>query len=315
MVKNTIRNIAWAVIAGGTLLACSGNTKKSHADTTTKGSIHIVADESLRPLLDAEIRVFEYSFKGTKITPHYLSEGEALEALMNDSVKLALVTRKLKQDETDYFKKIEIPVAQVHMATGAIALIINRANPDTLLTIDQVKDIFHGKINTWDQLGGKSKDGIKIVFDHPRSGQVRVLKDSVAGIAELPPNCFAVNNNEGVVDFVSKNPDAMGIIGLEWVSDRDDSTTNEFRKTVRVVGLAPAGTKEYRKPYQAYISLKEYPLSRNIYSISRENRAGLASGFVRFLASEQGQRVVLKSGLVPATMPLRIVEINPNPLK
>lgn len=315
MVKGMIRNILWAAAVAVMFVACDVPSGKKHNDTTTKGSIRIVADESLRPLLDAEIEIFQHIYKGATITPEYLPEGKAIETLMNDSVKLAIVTRTLKTDETDYFKKIEIPVAEVKVAIGAVALIVNATNPDTLVTMDQLREVLQGKIATWDQLGGKSKDGIKIVFDNPNSGQVRVLKDSVAGIAELPKNCFAVNNNEAVVDFVMKNPDALGIIGLEWVSDRDDSVTHEFRKAVRVVGLAPAGTKEYRKPYQAYISLKEYPLSRNIYTISRENRAGLASGFIRFLASEQGQRIVLKSGLVPATMPLRIVEVNPNPLK
>lgn len=315
MVKGIFRNMLWAGMVAVAAISCNTSTKSKHSDTTTKGSIKVVADESLRPLLDAEIEVFQHIYRGATITPIYLAEGEALQTLLDDSVKLAFVTRKLKQDETEYFKKIEVPVAEVKIATGAIALIVNASNPDTLLTMDQVRDVLQGKITTWDQLGGKSKDGIKIVFDHASSGQVRVLKDSVGRISELPKNCFAANNNEAVVDFVMKNPDALGVIGLEWVSDRDDSTTNEFRKTVRVVGLAPAGTKNYRKPYQAYISLKEYPLSRSIYTISRENRAGLASGFIRFLANEQGQRIVLKSGLVPATMPLRIVEINPNPLK
>jgi phosphate transport system substrate-binding protein len=51
-------------------------------------------------------------------------------------------------------------------------------------------------------------------------------------------------------------------------------------------------------------------LYRTVYIISREARAGLGSGFTAFVAGDKGQRIILKSGLVPATAPIRIVEIN-----
>ena len=66
---------------------------------------------------------------------------------------------------------------------------------------------------------------------------------------------------------------------------------------------------DYLKPYKAYIAMKKYPLSRQVYMISRETRSGLGSGFITYVASDKGQRIVLKSGLVPATAPIRLVEI------
>ena len=122
MVKDIFRNMLLAAVAAMTFVACEVHSGKKHSDTTTKGSIRIVADESLRPLVDAEIEIFQHIYKNATITPEYLPEGKAIEALLNDSVKLAIVTRTLKTDETDYFKKIEIPVAEVKMAIGAVAL-------------------------------------------------------------------------------------------------------------------------------------------------------------------------------------------------
>jgi phosphate transport system substrate-binding protein len=114
-----------------------------------------------------------------------------------------------------------------------------------------------------------------------------------------------------VVDYVSKNQNALGLIGLEWVSDRDDSTTNAFLDKIKVVALA--GDSTHFQPYQAYLALKYYPLMRTISIINREGRTGLGTGFAAFFASERGQRIVLKAGLVPKTMPLRIIQVNNKP--
>jgi phosphate transport system substrate-binding protein len=163
-------------------------------------------------------------------------------------------------------------------------------------------------------LGGKSRDGIEIVFDHPNSGLIRHLRDSVAHFEKLPPNVYAAENNAAVVDYVAKTPNALGFIGLEWISDKDDSVSNSFLGKVRVASIAAAKDSASFQPYQAYIALKQYPLRRRITVLSREARAGLGTGFLNFFASERGQRIVLKAGLVPKTMPLRIVRFNKDPL-
>jgi phosphate transport system substrate-binding protein len=72
------------------------------------------------------------------------------------------------------------------------------------------------------------------------------------------------------------------------------------------VGTDP---KNFCKPYQGYIAERSYPFCRDVYMISRETFSGLGTGFVSFVAGDQGQRIILKSGLVPATMPVRLIEI------
>jgi phosphate transport system substrate-binding protein len=186
-------------------------------------------------------------------------------------------------------------------------LIVNRANQDTLISLEQLRSVLKGEIQTWNQLNPRSKkNGIEIVFDNPSSGVIRQLKDSIAKVDKLPKNCFAVNNNEGVVDYVSKNENAIGLIGVEWISD--DPVTNTFLDKIKVMSVA--GDSTHLKPYQAYLAMKIYPLPRTITIINRAGRTGLATGFSSFFESERGQRIVLKAGLVPIKMPIRIVEIN-----
>ena len=302
------------LIACTVFFACQEKNKYGKvADTPTTGEITIVADESLKPIVEAEVETFNALHKKANIKVIYLPEADAITAMLReDSLKLAVVTRGLTPEERKYLmEKNKVRARQDSMATSGIALIVNRENPDTLLTMDQLKDLLTGKKTTWKQIGGRSNNGIEIVFDNPNSGLIRMLKDSVAKVDSLPKSCFAVSKNEAVVDYVSKNRNALGLIGLEWISDRDDSTTNAFLNKIKVVALA--GDSTHFQPYQAYLALKYYPLMRTIITINREGRTGLGTGFSAFFASERGQRIVLKAGLVPKTMPLRIIQANTKP--
>jgi phosphate transport system substrate-binding protein len=297
------------------LSACDGGRDKHGklVDTPTSGSIKIAADESLRPLVEAEVATFNGIYTKATIEASYVSESEALEALMKDSVRLVVITRRLTTEEKKYLREMTVNPKEVDLAISGIALIVNRANPDTLISVAQLKAVLQGKVTQWNHIGGKSKESIQVVFDSPTSGMVRYLKDSLAKVDSLPANCYAANNNASVVDYVSKNENALGLIGVEWISDKNDSTANSFLEKIKVMGVA--GDSTHFQPYQAYMALRQYPLLRKITLINRESRTGLGHGFGAFFASERGQRIVLKAGLVPATMPVRIVEINRKPFE
>src|SRR5688500_3192951 len=296
------------------LSGCRDRDKQGRIlDSPTSGFIKIAVDESLKPLIEAEVATFEGLYERADIEALYYPEADAIDALMKDSVRVAVVTRRFTQEEKDYFKNIRITPTELDIAISAVALIVHRGNADTLINMDQIKSLLQGKINRWSQLGSKNQAGIEIVFDNPNSGLIRHLKDSVADVETLPANTFAVENNEAVIDYVSENKNAIGLIGLEWISDKDDSTSNSFLGRIKVMSVA--GDSTHFKPYQAYLALKYYPLSRRITMLSREARSGLGSGFMAFVASERGQRIVLKAGLVPVTMPLRVVEINRRPFE
>src|SRR5687768_8782414 len=296
------------------LSGCRDRDKQGRVlDSPTSGFIKVAVDESLKPLIEAEVATFEGLYERADIEALYYPEADAIDALMKDSVRVAVVTRRFTPEEKDYFKNIRITPTELDVAISAVALIVNRNNRDTLINMDQIRSLLQGKITLWSQIGSKNKAGIEIVFDNPNSGLIRHLKDSVAHVDTLPKNCFAVQNNAAVINHVSENRNALGLIGLEWISDKDDSTSNTFLKKIRVVSVA--GDSAHFKPYQAYLALKYYPLSRRITILSREARSGLGSGFMVFVASEGGQRIVLKAGLLPVTMPLRVVEINQTPFE
>jgi phosphate transport system substrate-binding protein len=84
-----------------------------------------------------------------------------------------------------------------------------------------------------------------------------------------------------------------------------------FIKKVNIIAISQQYINDgsYYRPYQGSIYDKSYPFVREIYLISRETFAGLGSGFIHWACAEKGQLIVKKSGLVPATMPIRLVQI------
>lgn len=308
-----IRTVIFLALAIS-LLGCGGKGSKpeKRLDTPTSGHIRVAVDESVLPLMDAEAYAFANLYTNAKVDVVSASEKDAVDLFLKDSVRLIVLTRSLTPDETAILESQQYKAHQVAVATGGIALIVHPENPVTQLATTDLARMLSGEVKTWSQLDPKSKEGdLQVVFDQPNSGIVTQLLDTLK-LKGLSENCFAVKGNPGVVEYVSTHKNALGLIDVTWISDGDDSTTNVFLNTIKVVGVKKDSA--YFQPFQAYLAQRSYPLLRKITMISREARAGLASGFIAFVAGDKGQRVVLKAGLVPATMPVRIVEINNKPI-
>jgi phosphate transport system substrate-binding protein len=294
------------------LSSCGGMGKKGTNETPTRGSIRIIADESFQPLIETEVFTFTHLYTSAKIKPVFKPEVDVINDFMKDSVKVIVTSKKLTDYQIQYLRDTQIIARTTTYAYDALALITNRENKDTLLKYNTVKDIFLGRIKTWKEIDEKSKQGdIRVIFDNNKSGNIRYFKELFEIKDSLSKNFFAVNNNAEVVNFVSRNPDALGIISVNWISDKNDSLTMNFIKKVNVVAISQQFVNDgsYYRPHQGFIYDKSYPFVREIYLISRETFSGLGSGFINWACAEQGQRIVLKSGLVPATMPIRLVQI------
>ena len=294
------------------VVSCTGGSKSGPAETPTRGIIKIVSDESFQPLIDAEVFTFTHLYEHAQIKPVYKPEYDVINDFMNDSVKVIVTSKKLTDDQIRYLRDTMIIARTTTFAYDALALVSNRNNPDTLISYNSIKDIFTGKAKNWKDVDPISKLGeIRVIFDHTKSGNIRYFKELFEIQDTLPGNFFAVNSNSEVIDFVSRNPDAIGIVSVNWISDKDDSLSMSFIKKVKVVAVSQQFINDgsYYRPYQGSIYDKSYPFVREIYLISRETYSGLGSGFINWACAEQGQRIVLKSGLVPATMPIRLVQI------
>ncbi|MCW3103401.1 MAG: hypothetical protein JWO09_1841 [Bacteroidetes bacterium] len=289
----------------------SGPAGNEPTDTPTSGTVSIVVDESYQQLFDTEIYTFQSLYDKAHVNAKYLPENEALDRVLKDSCKVAVMCRDITAAERKQFEQANIFPISTKIAEDAIAILVNPENPDSTLTIEQVRAILLGKDSLWSQVDSKlSKDRIDVVFDNAGSANARYMQDTLLGGSKFAKNVFAVKSNPEVIEYVSKNKNAIGILSVNWISDSDDPATQNFLKQVKVLAIAKDSSAEAFKPYQAYIKTKDYPFTRSVYMINRQTRAGLGMGFVSFVASDKGQLIILKAGLIPAIAPVRMVQIN-----
>lgn len=304
--------------------SCS-KPKPTRGDTSTSGIAYVAIDECLAPILQQEINVFEMKYNEATIMPSYTNEFNAYDLLVKDSLRLVFGARDLTEYEKQVIRENKRTPRTQRIAVDGIALIINKANTDTLISVADIRRIMSGEVRTWNSLYPESKLGeIAIGFDSPNSSTVRFIKESINGGKPLGENVVAksvdqeyieidgATPSQKVINFVASTPNALGIIGVSWISNPADSTNLSFIDDIRVMSVSEedvATRSNSYKPYAAYLALEKYPLRRDIYSIITDIRGGLPSGFLNFVAGDQGQRIIVKSGLMPATRPSRIVNI------
>jgi phosphate transport system substrate-binding protein len=273
----------------------------SNTQTAVSGSTEIVVDESLAPIVDDQWQVFQSIYRRSEIKLTYKPENHLLNYFLQDSVKIAIMSRQLSPEEARVFEKKNIKIRLNRFAIDAIALITNKDYPDSTITVASILKI----------LKGNSTNSI-LVFDNANSSTVRYLKE-LSGLKTLPhKGVYALNSNEEVIKHVHNNIGAIGVIGVNWIKhpgkDLEETVANIKILKVRNLPGKPGGDGYY-SPSQSNLALGLYPLSRSLYIINCQGGPGLGTGFAAFLASDRGQRIVLKSGLLPDSIPPREILI------
>ncbi len=294
-------------------ISCNKKIKVTRTDTVTSGYAEIAADDCYSPIINEEIDVFEALNNDASIVPLYSGEVEAINLLLKDSVRLVIAARDLTEAEKQGLIATQLQPRSQKIAIDGIALIINKENTDSLISVSSLKKIMTGEIDSWKQINPQSKyDKMTVVFDNPNSSTVRFIKDSINRGEPLADILKAQDNNKAVLDYVSRNPNSMGVIGVNWISNPNDTTNLSFTDKVRVMAVSKSDTPTVNnsfQPFAAYLAIGEYPLRRDVYVILSDLRGTLPAGFVNFLGGDKGQRIILKAGLVPATRPTRLMVV------
>jgi phosphate transport system substrate-binding protein len=188
------------------------------------------------------------------------------------------------------------------MARDAVAFITSKENSNPVFKIADLRKIL---------LGDSTQKKYQIVFDNQSSSTVRYITDSILYGKKIAGDVFATKTSEEVIDYVSKNKNAIGVVGVSWVADNSDSTTETFLSKINVAGIwgDTDSSLDYIKPYQAYIGLKEYPCTRNFYFISKETWTGLGTGLVNYLCKD-GQLVFKQAKMFPLRVNVLLREAN-----
>ncbi|WP_459489716.1 PstS family phosphate ABC transporter substrate-binding protein [Aquirufa sp. ROCK-SH2] len=290
--------------------SCSKNSDQKQKDGPATGEITIAVDESFQHVLNAEKAAFEDNYHFAKIHLKLGVENESIADLLNDKVRAAIVTRDLTDAEQEIFKREKITYRSFRFAADGIALLVNKSNSDTLINLNQLKNVLLGNLKTWESIGAqKSKGPITLVVDKANSSNIKYLMDLFKIPANASLNVFAAGSNKKVIEYVKEHPNSIGLIGSNWISDGDNPTSLGFIRSVNIMSVAANETKlkeDYFQPFGYNLALKKYPLRREIKIILKESYLGLGTGFVNYVCGDMGQLIVLKDGLIPLTRPITI---------
>lgn len=278
-------------------ISCN-KSNKSNQETILTGKTSLLVDETFRPIIEDQIEVFESRYDA-KIILDAKSENEIIQALINGTHNIAVLSRKLSSDEMKIFQNKKVIPRTTAIATDAIAFIASKNTKDTLVNLIDVIDF----------MNGKPKENIKgLVFDDPNSSTVRYM-NNLAGITVTPQkDVFSFGTSNEVIKFVADNEGMIGIVGLNWLS-QPHPDMQKYVDNVSVLSIKGLQGSSYYAPDQNNIAEGTYPLARELFIINCQGSSGLGMGFASFVAGDIGQRIILKSGLLPIRIPPRKLSI------
>jgi phosphate transport system substrate-binding protein len=285
-----------ATIISFSVTGCQTKKNTKPTDTYNNGVIHISCDESFKPVIDAEVSVYEASYPDTKIIVHYKPEAECLRDFNNDSIRMVIATRSYTEAEKRYMiDSVHVDPDDLTIARDIIAVVVNRAAKDSFFSMKEIKDL----------ITGKGKSNLIPVFDGNRAtSTVRYMIDSVLKGGNLGQNVVAAQSSIGVIDYVSKTENAIGFVGYSWIGNQDDPAQVALVNKIRVAYVESTDSANwYVKPSQLFIYTKSYPMVRDLVYVIKENYQGLAHGFGKFLESMRGQLIFRRAYLMPVVHP------------
>lgn len=276
------------------VVSCNQGNKSKEEETILKGSASIYVDETLTPIIEEQVAVFENKYEA-KINLISKSESETVNSLFNKKGAIAILSRNLTPEELEIFKQRKINPKITPFGTDAVAFVANRNNQDSLIALKDVISFMQG--NSVSSIKG-------LVFDNFNSSTVRYLK-SLAGIKTIPEkDVFSFKTNDEVIKHVSANEGMIGVVGVNWLS-QPKPDMQKYVDNVNTLSVKGLNGDNYYLPSQNNIAEKKYPLARDLYIINCQGYSGLGMGFASFVGGDIGQRIILKSGLLPVRIPTR----------
>ncbi|MBP6425006.1 MAG: substrate-binding domain-containing protein [Flavobacterium sp.] len=294
---NSRLKLSAAIFSLFLVISCKNSTD-SNQETILKGNATLLVDATLMPVMEDQVQIFESRYEAT-IKMNVQSEAEVIQSLVKDTSSIAVLSRKLNADEMKIFASRKIIPKTTPFALDAVALITNRNSSDTLVAIKDVVNFMKGDFSS------KIKG---LVFDNPNSSTVRYM-NKLAGLTSIPQKgVFSFGTNNEVIKFVSQNEGMIGVVGLNWLT-QPRPEMQQYVDKVAALSVKGYNQNDFYAPDQNNIAEGKYILARELYIVNCQGFSGLGMGFASFVAGDIGQRIILKSGLLPYKVPPRKLSI------
>lgn len=288
------------------LCGCTPDRK----ETPTKGRITVLVSESFAPVLKQEQQEFMDLYKDAIVDVKVTTAREAVVQFFNvDSIRTIVVSRPLNAEERQVAKRYHLDFTEYKVAVDGIAIIEHKDNPVGQLRTTQLDSVFRGSVRNWSELGWRTTTAsIGICLPDQNAGEFEVVATKILHGQKFATPANVVDSSPKMIQYVMEHANSIGIVSVGWLGS--------YKNKVKILELGDPEAPDslgirgqFFSPHQAHMYRGYYPLTSDVYIYSRSDMYSVASGFITFVTSAPGQKIILNNGLVPATMPVRLVEI------
>lgn len=286
---NNIRINAVLITGFACLLAASSCGRRQGSGN----SIQIKGSDTMVNLGQAWAEEFMKQDPAVSIAVTGGGSGTGISALINNTCDICEVSRDMKEMEIKLAEKKGIEPYKIDVALDGLAVVVHPENKISQLTMEQLADIFTGKIKNWKEAGG-SDAPIVLLSREVNSGTHVYFKEHVLrgedpkSTEEFAPGALLMPSSQAIADEINQNPNAIGYYGMGYITAR--------QKPLKIA-------RDTRSPYVAptldNVMNRSYPISRPLIMYTKGKPAGPVKKFIDFILSEEGQRIVLKLDFVP----------------
>lgn len=219
--------------------------------------------------------------------------GTGIAAMLNGTVTIANSSRAISADELKLATEKGITPIEHIIAKDAIAIIVNPNNPVTQLTLQQLSDIYSGKINNWKDVGGEDRVIVRLSRETNSGTHVYFLERVLRLGDKKSPTLFSTDtlllpSSEGIINELRTNPNAIGYDGLGYVP-----------KDLKMVAVSLDGVEPFILPSAATVLNKQYPIARDLYMYTATEPTGATKDYLAWILTDEAQKIVTDLGFVP----------------
>jgi phosphate transport system substrate-binding protein len=286
-----MRPLSLAILLALLLGAC----RPSAAATPPPASAYIEnrGSDTLVNLALAWAEAYQGQHPEVRVSVSGGGSGVGLTALTNGTLDLANASRPISSEELLQAQANGIQPVKFIVARDAIAVIVHPENPVSQLTLQQLSDIYSGKINSWSEVGGEARPIVRLSRE-TNSGTHVYFLEAVVRLGQddnttlFSPDTLLLPSSEGIVNEIRDNPNALGYDGLGYVPH-----------DLKVLALAPSPQEPYVLPSPATVDDGTYPVSRELYMYTAGEPSGPLASYLDWILGPEAQAIVAELGFVP----------------
>ncbi|MCB0101555.1 MAG: phosphate ABC transporter substrate-binding protein [Anaerolineales bacterium] len=290
--KRVISIIFLATFLSLLLMSCGSSSANTASDSPAQ-YIENKGSDTIVNLALAWAEKYQTDNPEVRISVTGGGSGTGIAALINGTVDIANASRKIKDEEVAEAQSKGITPVEHIIARDAIAVIVNPENPVRKLTLQQIADIYSGKITNWAGVGGEDRPIVKLSRE-TNSGTHVYFLETVLRLGEkenktlFSTDTLLLPSSEGIISEVRTNPNAIGYDGLGYVPD-----------DLVMIAIAEEAGGNYVLPSIATVNDKSYPIARDLYMYTNGEATGILKEYLDWLLNTEAQQIVAELGFVP----------------